>query len=414
MNPPIRVALALFLAACAGSDATAPPVAPEGSLTITVTGPPGVRPAIVVTGPGGYSVSVTGSLTLAGLRDGTYAITASKVVVSGSTYAPAVPFLEVLVAAGDSGAVAVAIDYVVADGALGVAISGLPGSTLASVTITGPGGFSQVATESQVFKGLIAGSYTISAANVLVSGTSYEPTPPVTGADVAASAVSTGIRILYALPFPVAKVTLSPLQRTLALIPGMVTPPVRLVASVEDTSGTTRTGRVVTWASDDPAVATVDATGLVEAVGPGAAGITAASEGISARAAISVVSLSGPPAIAGTWLFSVTASTGSTCHGSGTIAVSQPADSGYSPATVSLRGGCSRTSTLRSYSYSFSGTVAFRVALDGTSFGFTAGDCRFFGQITDIFGASPSKMSGGGRCPSGGPGVTFTWSATKQ
>jgi len=412
MTFPIRIALALLLAACAGSDATNPSASPKGRLAITVTGPPGIRPAIVVTGPAGYSVSVTGSLTLVGLDDGTYRITASDVVVSASTYAAAVPVLDVVVNAADSEAVA-AVSYVLADGWLDLAISGLPSATLADVTITGPGGFSRHVTASQIFRALVPGSYLIAASRVLVSGAPYEATPAEIQVAVSADTLPTFLHIGYAPPVPAARVSINPAQKTFAMIPGMVTPALRLVASVVDSTGTLRPGRIIAWSSDNVGVVTVDATGLVVAVGPGAAGVTATSDGVSASAAITVVSLSGPPPIAGTWTFSVTASTYGSCHGTGTITVGQPADSGYSPATAALIGGCTPNSSgYRPLSYSFTGSGTFRVALDGTSFRFTIGSCSLGGQIVDIFGASPSRMSGSGIC-GGWPKASFTWSATK-
>jgi hypothetical protein len=414
MKSPTGIALVLLLAACAGSDATSPAAPPKGSLTITVDGPPGIKPAIVVTGPSGYSVAVTGSLTLSGLELGTYTITASNVVVSASTYAPAVPVLNVTVAAADSQAVAT-VSYVLASGSLDVAISGLPGATPADVTITGPGGFSRHVTASQGFPALIPGSYSFAASNVFVSGAAFEPTPLLTSVAITASTVPAGIQIVYAPPAPVARVVVSPLQKTFAMIPGLVTPALKLAASVWDSTNTLRPGRLVTWSSDNVAVATVDATGVVAAVGPGTAGITATSGGVSAQAAISVLSLSGPPPIEGSWTVTVHgSSTGWTCNGTGTITIAQPADSGYSPATAAMRGGCSSGGGIRRQSYSLNGSAAFRVALDGTSFVFTIGSCSFGGQITDIFGPSPSLMSGGGHCVPGWPRPSFTWYATKQ
>lgn len=63
----------------------------------------------------------------------------------------------------------------------------------------------------------------------------------------------------------------------------------QLVATTTDGTGTIVTNRPVTWASSDPGVAEVDATGLVTAVGPGSASITATSDGARASAAVSVV-----------------------------------------------------------------------------------------------------------------------------
>ena len=407
--------LIVVLAACLGQEPTASTPASKGTLVITVNAPPGVSAAIVVTGPYGYSHAVTASTALHGLEDGTYTIAASTVVVAASTYLPTPTRLVVEVGAADSVTTAAvttaAVSYVLADGLLALVISGLPTGAAGSVTIAGPAGFSRTATASQTFEKVVPGVYSLSASNVLVAGDPYEPTPLQASLNVVAATVPAVFTIRYAPPAPVARVSISPLQKTFAMIPGMVTPAVRLHASVVDSTGTPRAGRLVTWTSDDEAVATVDSTGLVEAVGPGATGITATSGGISARAVISVLALSGPPPISGTWALSVSGS--SSCHGSGAITIGQPVDSGYSPATASLRGSCNGGGN-RPYSYSFSGTTAFRVALDGTSFGFTIGACSLSGQISDIFGASPSMMSGSGHCNTGWPRVSFTWSATKQ
>ena len=55
----------------------------------------------------------------------------------------------------------------------------------------------------------------------------------------------------------------------------------QLVASVLDAAQNPLTGRPVTWTSGTPAVATVSNTGLVTAVAPGSATITATAGGVS-------------------------------------------------------------------------------------------------------------------------------------
>jgi uncharacterized protein YjdB len=61
-------------------------------------------------------------------------------------------------------------------------------------------------------------------------------------------------------------------------------------ATTKDANGVTITGRVLTWSSDNTGVATVASDGVVTAVGPGSASITATSEGRSGSAAVTVVS----------------------------------------------------------------------------------------------------------------------------
>lgn len=65
----------------------------------------------------------------------------------------------------------------------------------------------------------------------------------------------------------------------------------QLRAEVRDQNERPMTGVAVTWASSDPAVATVDATGLVRAVADGSASITATAGSATGQAAVSVMDL---------------------------------------------------------------------------------------------------------------------------
>src|SRR5207253_6531008 len=71
----------------------------------------------------------------------------------------------------------------------------------------------------------------------------------------------------------VASVTVTPTPATVGI--GQT---VQLTATPKDANGNVLTGRVVTWASNNTAVAPVGSTGLVSGVAPGQATITAASE----------------------------------------------------------------------------------------------------------------------------------------
>ncbi|MBU6367883.1 MAG: Ig-like domain-containing protein, partial [Gemmatimonadetes bacterium] len=66
-----------------------------------------------------------------------------------------------------------------------------------------------------------------------------------------------------------------------------------LAATTADASGRTLTGRAISWTTSAAAVATVSTAGVVTAVAPGAATITATSEGRSGTATITVT----PPAV---------------------------------------------------------------------------------------------------------------------
>lgn len=101
---------------------------------------------------------------------------------------------------------------------------------------------------------------------------------------IAASAGgSSGIANITVLPPPVASVSVSPPVDTIVL-PGTA----QLSATVFDAQHNPLTGRTITWSSNMPNVANVDANGLVTGVAPGSATITATSEGQSGTATVVV------------------------------------------------------------------------------------------------------------------------------
>lgn len=99
----------------------------------------------------------------------------------------------------------------------------------------------------------------------------------------ASSEGRTGTASVTVSPTPVHSVTVVPGTATLS--PGATA---QLLAQVMDSAGHVLNGRSVSWSSDQAAVASVSAAGLVSAVAPGQARITATVEGKSGSAAISV------------------------------------------------------------------------------------------------------------------------------
>src|SRR5438105_3578574 len=85
---------------------------------------------------------------------------------------------------------------------------------------------------------------------------------------------------------PGAPVAVSPVAAGLTV--GATT---QLTATPEDSSGTALTGRAVTWATSNAAVATVSVSGLVTGVAAGSATITATSEGQSGTSALTVTNV---------------------------------------------------------------------------------------------------------------------------
>jgi alpha-tubulin suppressor-like RCC1 family protein len=131
---------------------------------------------------------------------------------------------------------------------------------LATVAAYGPVG-SGLATVT----GVSQGGVTITATSGTVSGTAFVTVTP---------------------PLPVASVTVAPASATLLL---RFTK--QLSVTVMDRNGRVLPGRPVTWTSDNAAVATVDANGLVTAVGAGTANVIASAEGVSDSAAITGIVL---------------------------------------------------------------------------------------------------------------------------
>jgi uncharacterized protein YjdB len=86
-------------------------------------------------------------------------------------------------------------------------------------------------------------------------------------------------------PPPPAVASVSVTPATASVVAGQT---VQLTATPQDASGNALTGRVVTWASSNTAVATVNASGLVTGVSAGSATITATSEGKSGTATVTV------------------------------------------------------------------------------------------------------------------------------
>jgi uncharacterized protein YjdB len=84
-------------------------------------------------------------------------------------------------------------------------------------------------------------------------------------------------------PAPVASVSVS--AASTALVPQQST---QLTATVRDGAGNVLSGRLITWTSSSPFVATVDSTGRVTALAAGPADITAISEGKTGSVSITV------------------------------------------------------------------------------------------------------------------------------
>jgi len=111
----------------------------------------------------------------------------------------------------------------------------------------------------------------------------------VTGVKVGTATVTassegkSGTAAVTVAGIPVGSVTVSPASKSL-----LVTQNFALSVTVKDTTGAVVTDRPVTWSSSNTSVATVSAAGVVTAVAPGSATITATSETKSGTSAVTV------------------------------------------------------------------------------------------------------------------------------
>ncbi|MEP7344248.1 MAG: hypothetical protein ABI877_03230 [Gemmatimonadaceae bacterium] len=169
----------------------------SGGLTVAVVGlPQSLAASVTITGPAGYSTTIATTATLTGLTPGSYTIAASNALAGSHIYAPTPVAQTVVVQAGVTRS-ASAVAYALASGAISLTVSGLPPSVPASITVTGPGGYSNNVTATGLLLGLTPGSYTISAAAVSGAAQSYAPNPAARILTISASMSAVSAVVTY-------------------------------------------------------------------------------------------------------------------------------------------------------------------------------------------------------------------------
>jgi uncharacterized protein YjdB len=127
------------------------------------------------------------------------------------------------------------------------------------------------------------GSNNTAAATVSSTGL-VTAVAPGTATITATSETKSGTSTITVSLVPVSTVVVQPSQDTL-----IVNATAQLTAATLDSIGGVLTGRLVTWGSSDPTTASISASGLVTALKPGGATITATSEGKSGTSAVIVL-----------------------------------------------------------------------------------------------------------------------------
>lgn len=266
------------------------------SAAATVTVRPVPVASVVVT-PAATNLVIGGVITLAASpRDASGNPLAGRVI----TWQSSAPGVATVGANGDVTAVAVGTADVTAtiegvSGKATVTVSAVPVATVA----VGPANASIVqgatvqltATPKDNGGAALAGR-TVTWTSSDASVASVSATGLVTGlapgsATITAGAEGkTGTAAIVVTPAPVASISVTPSSASLA-----VGDNIPLTANTLDAQGNPLSGRVIVWSSSAPSVATVSATGVVTAVGPGTTSVTATSEGKSNSASIAVSSV---------------------------------------------------------------------------------------------------------------------------
>ncbi|MDE3246602.1 MAG: Ig-like domain-containing protein, partial [Acidobacteriota bacterium] len=166
-----------------------------------------------------------------------------------------------------------------------LAVSGLPGSAAAAVSISGPGSYSLNATGSATIQNLNPGSYTISAASVVVGGLSYSGSPTTQSVNVIAGQTT------------VATVTYAPQAISVRVDPSSAN---LLTGGTQSFTATVSnaSNQAVTWSVDGTGSGTITAAGTYTA--PAAAGaftVRATSDADATKSGTANITVTAPTGI---------------------------------------------------------------------------------------------------------------------
>jgi uncharacterized protein YjdB len=263
----------------------------SGVATVFVV-PPGV--ASVRVSPTSAAITVGGTVHLQAepLDASGNALTGRSVTWSSSNEAVATVDNSGVVTGVSTGADTITATSEGKSGTAGIVVAAAVASSITvnptSVTVTAGQNSQLTATVKDASGNVIAGasvSWTVDHPNIaLVSSTGLVAGQAAGSATVTATSgsVHTDVPVTVTLPPPNA-VIVSP--STVALL---VTQRQQLTGTVTDANGNPLPGQTITWESSNPAIAAVGTTGLVLALSPGTATITATSGSVSGTAKITV------------------------------------------------------------------------------------------------------------------------------
>jgi len=191
--------IALFVGAVAVLESCGDSNGPRtGTLSLTISGLPVNAPAqVTLSGPNKFSRVLAATEVVAGLRPGTYHISAAPIRDGATRYSPVADTQTVTIGTSDV-PVEASVDYAVSSAVLIVTVDGAPASKPADIRVVGPNGFSQTVTASTTFNGIDPGYYLITASDLLADQQRFSPTPATRQVQLVPGLTPTTVQVTYA------------------------------------------------------------------------------------------------------------------------------------------------------------------------------------------------------------------------
>ncbi len=169
----------------------------SGSLSVAILGlPQGAVGNVSVSGPGGYSTTLTTTATLTNLVPGTYVVAGTQVNIGSHLYAPG-PLTQNVQVSASAVAAQASVTYALASGVMSLSVTGLPDGVSAAVSVTGPGGYAHTATASELLLSLTPGTYVVAGSSVTSGASTYAPSPASQNVVIPASTVAVNVSVSY-------------------------------------------------------------------------------------------------------------------------------------------------------------------------------------------------------------------------
>ncbi len=168
-------------------------------IDVAITGlPQSVAAKVTLTPPSGDEVPIAATQRVDPAVAGRWRMVALPVATGGYTYAPSPAARDLDAVSGDT--LKVPVVYTLSTGAIAVAVTGLPASATAPITVTGPYGAARVLNGTATLTDLAPGVYTVAADPVTAGNLSYVPITPSQQVTVAAAIVATPAVVAYRTP----------------------------------------------------------------------------------------------------------------------------------------------------------------------------------------------------------------------